>query len=128
MSDKYVTPRLVISMVETDPTELATCFDLMEGRGFYNSSATVDPSGNSVQSIRHLYNYWMEKIKDKPFDPEWSCIHDSIGEIYGNGGFHRYYVTRDGGIHFSKFHASSWRRSKEEVAADAASLGFGVWN
>jgi hypothetical protein len=114
-----------LNLLCTEMSELEAAFDLMEGDGFFKSSATDGGSRHSIKAaLGRLQNHFRE-IEESDLTPEevedenryWCHV------IYGNGGWHRYMVRGDGTIEFSAHHAH-W--PKENKIRDAESLGFRI--
>lgn len=91
--------------------EIQAGFGLLEGE----AAALKMMGGGSYCLTKAIEN--LERMTSRPFDPEFDSEFDTCGEIYGDGGWHRYYLYRNGEIGFSKSHGSS-------AAKDAATLGF----
>ena len=93
--------------------DLRIALDLMEPRGMAGETGPY----TLASAIEHYHRLHAEIAADEPMREYYgNCV---CGEaIYGNGGWHRYYLRLDGYVYFSTFH------SHERAIADARSLGF----
>jgi len=112
--------------------ELLKAFEALEGaRWFWESISR--PSGYSV----HDALKWLDETRamlDKAARAEWNekggdfldCWRKACAEwpesfcLYGNGGWHRFFVRPTGELVFSSFHAP------KEVSKEAEALGFRI--
>lgn len=97
-----------MNLLKDSISDLRAAFDLAEGEGFFNRSLADDRGTD--QSIGAV----IKTIKSNWQQPE--C---SIGLcIYGSGGFHRYFVGKDGEVIADPYYGLS--------AETATALGFKV--
>ena len=99
----------------SNPDEIRVALELMEPFGMASKSDDCIYSlAHSVAEYRRLHAEISAGERDN--DGNAACG----GAIYGNGGWHRYYLRLDGYIYFSSFHAS------ESRVRDAEALGFRI--
>tara|TARA_Y100000310_G_scaffold321945_1_gene380290 strand:+ start:70 stop:558 length:489 start_codon:yes stop_codon:yes gene_type:complete len=132
-----------LNLLTTSEDDLCVAFDLVEYEGFYDYSSSI-PRENNVSfplSLAHAKKALLEFREDVKAMisgegdyadwPQWEleeAIEDlKLGgnlclSIYGNGGWHRYYVGRDGVLSFSEGHASKG----DPKIQDAQDLGFRI--
>ena len=83
--------------------EVKIALELMEGKSIANATGSL--------SLNDAFKAFENKNQD--------LCGSSVAIIYGLGGIHRYFVRKDGTIHFSKYHMGF-----KDVTKDAESLGF----
>ena len=105
-----------INLFNTDAHTLKQVFDAMAGQGFYDYSINDD----GYYSIGGFYK-WVEQLMDdygeEGMDEE--DMRFTNFTVYGNGGWHRYFVNVRGDVDYSLHHGRG-------DADKAASFGFKV--
>lgn len=89
--------------ITDDKGDLEVAFDTLEGKGFFKRSISKDDGYSLMTAIR--------------------CHQEGMTMcVYGNGGYHRYYLSIDGRLTFSGMH-SNWPNDR---CQDAEDVGFEV--
>jgi len=113
----------------TDSVEdLRLAFDAVEGEGYFDRQEAQP--GSNLSLAQDAWDSWIVKLNDliinDPEEATYEVENSSMspirnGTIYGSGGWHRYFVTKNGDIVFSAGHAT------EEGIARAMAAGFRIW-
>ena len=112
---------LTHNSLKSEGERLRQAFDEMEGEGFFERSM-ADLEG--FESLGGAYNkITSHEPFDDPYDEE--DPKDIVFTVYGDGGWHRYHITVDGSILFSKMHAAL--PSSDEAIRKASSLKFELY-
>jgi hypothetical protein len=96
-----------VNLLEMLEADLQQAFDTVEGTGFFCRSAAPQDSEYTI------WNAW--DVLTREAGPK-ADMEFSVATIYGDGGWNRYYVYRDGSVKFSKGHADGMSIERARVA------------
>jgi hypothetical protein len=99
-----------MNLFTTSEDALRAAFDYVERPGFFDRSM-VENSEYSIQ-------YAIERVTDPILTTGAWCV----STVYGDGGWNRYFVYRDGTIMFSRSHAERGCISR------AVTAGFAIFD